>query len=72
MKPTPTEVTIFATHVELDEPILVYRNVALAVPSIGDEVYYKYKKRSHSQIVQSVTWEYNVDRPYIRAKVQLK
>jgi hypothetical protein len=70
MKPTPTEITIFATH--KDGPVPVYRNVVLSVPSVGDKVFYRHNKRKHSQHVVSVAWEYNVDNPYVRARVELK
>jgi len=70
MEPTPIEITIFATH--KDEQVLVYRNIVLSVPRDGETVFYKIKRRRYYQTVQSVTWEFSVDKPYVRVKVQLK
>jgi hypothetical protein len=70
MKPTPTEITIFAMH--KDEPQLVYRNVVITVPRIGDTLYYKFKKRKYSGTVAKVSWDFKVDNPYVRVKVDLE
>ena len=70
MKPTPTEITVFIWRDA--EPIIIYRNIVLTVPQEGQLVYYKYKKRKYSGTVEKVSWDFNIDNPYIRARVDLR